>query len=640
MENDAEAHPKFKRRKLHTDSAAIRIASASDLHHLLTSQRNSLPGLKTALQEFKEFLHAITQSENSEDVAEKLQILRAYSEEQLSCQEGACFPDLIALWASAVGNNDESILSSLPYLISILLEIFSKRLDFREIGLSLCKCLLLKDQLRLLDRGLTATKTKEHLITPCLRLLTEVVSFDGGEVASLVYSQRDSTLKRLEVFLEQRGLSTGNQDNGRQKPTLRYVAQRYLIANLKFQSASAKAEIIAQGKILRSCLQTLKNDRPEVIREVLVSLEHDVVRASTLTKSIQSRLFNSSNLSSLASLYAIHEAVNEVSPGKTIREQVDILLRLVCTQQGNGILLAQNAWYPAGSNPAQSLAVAADPNGIDLTRLSHSSSNQTEKFPVKNGILSTFILTLKPERDNLQASLLLDIFGAAPELVADYFSRKSNFITEPKDTPQWLGQSAFIFSVIHLPVPAYCGWKDGYAFLPPPSSTVIESILPRPLDRPNTTRSLNLNHEVITLFAVRAVTVAFQKLAKVLEVYHASPINPETWKQASSDLVSVFSRRCPQAKDIISTFQRTPKSDEQLRASIMELLRNYYQTLPHLMLLEKFDTSLALVDAITRVGNDAEDQSRKTSRFSELENLLKIAQLSPDTKWWHKPGKL
>jgi hypothetical protein len=58
------------------------------------------------------------------------------------------------------------------------------------------------------------------------------------------------------------------------------------------------------------------------------------------------------------------------------------------------------------------------------------------------------------------------------------------------------------------------------------------------------------------------------------------------------------------------------------------------------MLLEKFDTSLALVDAIQRVGNDAEDQSQKASRFSELENLLKIAQLSPDTKWWQKPGKL
>jgi nucleolar pre-ribosomal-associated protein 1 len=640
MDNDAVAHPKIKRRKLHSDPATIRIASASNLQDLLTSPRNSLPELKTALQEFKEFLHAITLSEDSEDVAKNLQILRAYSEEQLSSQEGICFPDLIGLWSSAVEKNDESILSSLPHLISVLLEIFSKRLDFRDVGLSLCKCLLLKNQLRLLDRGLTATKTKEHLITPCLQLLTEVVSFDGGEFASLVYSQRDTTFKRLEVFLEHRGLGTGSQVDWRQKPTLRYTAQRYLMANLKFQGASAKADIIAQGKILRACLQTLKFDRPEVIREVLVSLEYDIIKASTLTKSIQGRLFNSSNLSSLANLYALQEAVNEVSSGRTIREQVDGLLRLVCTQQENGILLPQNGWYPPRGGLDQSLAVAADPNEIDLTRRLQFSSIQTGKLPVKNGILSTFILTLKPERDKLQAALLRDIFGAAPELVADYFSRKNSFIAEPKDIPQWLGQSAFIFSVIQLPVPAYCGLKDGFGSLPPPSSTAIESILPRPLDRPNTTRSLNLNHEVITLFAVRAVTVAFQKLAKVLEIYHASPINPESWKQASSDLVSVFSRRCPQAKDVISAFQRTPKSDEQLRASIVELLRNYYQTLPHLMLLEKFDISLTLVDAIKRVEDDAEDQSRKASRFAELENLLKIAQLSPDTKWWHKPGKL
>ena len=639
MDKDAEAHPKVKRRKLDGDCPTIRIASANDLHRLLHPERSSHSGVETALNQFKEFLNAISDSENREYRAKKLQILRAYAEEQISAnQQAVNLPDLISIWSSAVDSNDESILSLLPSVLALYLSTISSHLQFRGIGLSLCKSLLLKDQLRLLHRGLTATKTKENLISPCLQLLTEIVCFDGGEVATLVYSKRDTTFRRLEVFLDQRTPSPVWPGEARPKPTLRCIAQRYLLANLKFQNASAKADIIAQGKILRSCLQHLKNDRAEIILDVLLSLEVDIVRASSLTKNIKSRLFNNLNLSSLARLYMFHEPVNELVCGRSVREQVDSLLRLICTQQENGILLPQNGWYPPGFNPDKGLAAGADPNWTDLGIASCSSLSYRQKDPIKNDVLSNFILTMRPERDRLQASLLLDIFRAAPELVADYFSKKSNFSVEPKDTPEWLGQSAFFFSVIQLPVPAYCGWKDAYASLPPASSTVVESILPRPLDRLYITRCLNLNHEVITLFAVRVVTVAFQKLKKILEVYHGAHLSSVSWKEASSDLLSAFSLRCPLARDVLSALQRMPKSDDQLRGSIVELLTNYYQVLPHLMLLEKFDTSLALVDAIERVANDAEDEVRKSSSFYELENLLRIAQMSPDTKWWQKPG--
>jgi nucleolar pre-ribosomal-associated protein 1 len=640
MDKDGGAHPKVKRRKLDGDTPAVTIASADDLHYLLTSRQSSTSGTRIAVLQFKDFLNSIANSEHQEDRARKLRILGVYSEEQLpSGPQVAAFPDLISIWSFAVEINDERLLSSVPSVLALYLKIVSTQLQLRNIGLSLCKSLLLKDQLRLLDRGLTATKTKEHLISPCLRLLTEIVSFDGGEVAALIHSKKDTTFRRLEVFLGQRTQESDAPEDARQRPTLRRIAQRYLLANLKFQTASAKGEIIARGKILRACLQYLKHDQADIIRDVLVVLENDIVRTSSLTKGIKSRLFTYSNLSSLANLYTFHEPTATVYSSRSVRDQVDTLLRLICTQQDSGILLRQNGWYHAGSNPDKTLAVAADPTKIHPDLCPPSGSKHREKCPVRNGTISTFILGLKPELDRLQASLLLDVFRAAPELVADYFSKRSNFIPEPKDTPAWLGQSAFLFSVIQLPVPTYCGWEDTYTSLPPPSSTVIESILPRPLDRPNITRCLNLNHEVITLFAVRAVTVAFQKLKKVLDVYRDATSNLESWKQGSSDLLSAFSQRCPLAKDVLSTLQRTPKSDEQLRGSVIELIANYHQVLPHLIMLERFDTPLLLVDAIKRVGNDSEDQPLKSSRFSELENLMKIAQMSSDTNWWRKPGK-
>ena len=641
MTSEFESQPKAKRRKVNGQGPIAEVDSVHDFRRLLIFQPSSQLEVKAAIEQLKGFLTTIAGSDNSAARDRTLKILRTYCEEQSSSeQEDVPFHSLIALWSSAVDTNNESLLSSVPSVLALYLKTISSHLEFRNIGLSLCKNLLLKDRLRLFDRGLTATKTKEHLISPCLRLLTEIVSFDGGQVACSVYSKRDTTFRRLEVFLEQRIPNVHASDGTQQKPTLRRIAQRYLLANLKFQSVSARGDIIAQGRAIRACLQNLKNDRPDIIIDILVSLEKDVVRVSSLTKTIKGLLFNSSNLSSLASLYIFREQGTGQSSGRSVRDQVDTLLRLICTQPESGILQPQNGWYPAGINPEKSLRRAADPNRIDLNAASLIISGYRDKFPPKNAVLSTFIQALRPETDTLQASLLLDVFRAAPELVADYFARKHNFITEPKDTPAWLGQSAFVFSAIQLPVPKYCGWRDGYAALPPPTSVVIENILPSPLSRANTTRSLNLNHEVITLFAVRALTVAFQKLSKVLDLYRGPTSNQDSWKQASSDLMSAFSQRCPLAKEVLTTLQRAPKSDEVLRGSIIELLSKYYKVLPHLMLLEKFDVSLALMDTIKRIEIVGEDQNRTSSTFLELENLLKIAQISPDTKWWHKPGKL
>lgn len=637
MENHVEAHRKVKRRKVVHDAPEAAIRSAGDLHRLLTSQEE----IRTAIQLFKEFLLEIPQLVDNEGRAKRLQILKVYSEEQLSLnQQASTFPDLISAWTAAVESNNESILSSVPSVLALYLKTVSSLLDFRDIGLSLCRSLLFKDHLRLFDRGLTATKTKEHLISPCLRLLTEIVSFDGGEVAGLVYSKRDTTFRRLELFLDQRAPSATGSADVRQKPTLRRIAQRYLLANLKFQSASAKGDIIAQGKILKSCTQNLRSDGADIIRDVLTCLENDIIKADSLTKSIKNRLFDYSTLCSLSKLYTFHEEANEVSTSKSIRDHVDDVLRLICTVEETGILLPQNGWYPPGSKSEKTPGPIADSDTIETGVDSALSQQQKNRFGVKNVVLSTFIQGLRPDTDSLQASLLLDIFRAAPELVADYFAKKNNFIVEPKDTPAWLGQSAFLFSTIQLPVPDYCGWRGGYAELPPPSPAVLESILPRPLDRMVTTRCLNINHEVITLFAIRALTVAFQKLSRVLETYNAATHDSDSWRQAASDLLMSFSQRCPLAKDVLTTLQRTPQSDEQLRGAIFELIAKYHQVLPQLMLVEKFDISLSLVDAIKRVESDLTGASLKPLRFAELENLLAIAQMSLDTKWWQKPGKL
>ena len=620
-----------KRRKIDDADIETNISSSVDLEQLLDRSQTSFHDFKQALQQFKRFLTTIGEAPSDEIRTSKLDTLISYSQKHIPLlPDKAKFSQLIQPWFTALESNNESLLSLIPSVLALYLKVISYQLELREIGLSLGRSLLAKDQLRLFDRGLTATTTKQHLISPCLRLLTEIVNFDGGELAHVVHTERRTTFQRLEVFLERGTSSVGDEEAVDQRPTLRRIAQRYILSHLRFQRASVKAQILTDGRTLRACLQHLTTDKADIVCDILSSLDNDVARNASITRRVKSKAFVGPILSLLATLYTSHRPANEIAAEKNPRGSVDKLLRFVCTQHEAGVLLPETGWYPPDSH--------SDGDVLDLMRSESTATAQNiallsdskAKPQVNNLALSLFIQTLQPCDDQMQASLLLDIFRAAPELVADYFARKTNFIVEPKDTPSWLAQSAFLFSVVQLPVPKFCGWKEGIPNSPPPSRCVIESVLPRPLSRGHITRSLNLNHEVITLFAVRAITVAFEKLAEVLKTYL------DAWKQAGSELSLAFSQRIPLPKDVHLALHQTPKSDEQLRAAIIHLLTQYHRMLPHLMLTEKFDVSSALVEVLKRPEGA---NSSRLIETTELENLLQIAHHSPEMKWWSKPGK-
>ena len=581
--------------------------------------------------------------------------MKEYCDDQSSGEKRTtCFPDLISTWSFAAQSNNDSILSAVPAVLALFLKTISTQIQFREFGLSLCRTLLERDQLRLFDRGLTSVKTKEFLISPCLRLLTEIVSFDGGEVANSLYLRRDTVFKRLDVLLDYGRTAKYEDEDQKSRPTVRRNAQRYVLANFKFPSSGVKGDLIAEGKILRRVLQGINRDGPDIIGDVLRSVKNDILEDAALSRKSKTRFLNTPNLGSLASLYSVDDRPEmrdgldgsedaSASVGlledKTIRTRVHNLLLTICTRQENGVFLPDSGWYPLGNDPEETIDQGEEET-IDLgldSPLYFDSYDR--KVPVKNGTLSTFIQGLRPATDTLQAALLLKIFEAAPELVADYFSTQRGFTSEPKAEPAWLGGAAFLFSVIELPIPVYCGWDSKLPAMPPPVSIAIESILPRPLDRSTVTRCLNLNHEVITLFAARALTVALKKLQKVLALFRTASHEPELWIQASDKLKKAFSQRCPQIKVVIQALQRAPKDDLNLRGALMELLAMYFRVLPTAALREKFDASTALMGVITRIDSEATDESEKGELLEQMSHLVIVAEISPLTNWWNKSGE-
>lgn len=597
------------------------------------------------INKFKEFLLSIAQAENEGDKSSKFNVLKAFCDSQISRSgeddEAVCFPDLVQTWSFAESNNNESLLTIVPSVLAIFLRTVSSQIEFRDFGLALCKFLIQKDQLKLFNRGLSATKPKEHLISPCLRLLTEIVSFDGGAIAQRLYSKRHITFKRIEVFLTPNKSQLEDGSDDAQGSTLRRNAQRYVLANLKFQHGAAKNDLLEQQKVVRALFEFIRKDPRDLVLDTIRAIDRDVIQDPSLSRSAKTKFFGRANLERLVTLYGYDRESDEPNPnGISITSEVHKILMTVCTNTAHGVLLPETGWYPFGSDPET--LPTMDEGCLDLGLDSPIYVDKyRESVPVKNGILSYLTQGLRPDVDSLQIELLVAIFRAAPELIADFFSKKIMFVSEPKPTPSWMAESALLYSTIELPVPVNCGWKDSeMPVMPPPSSVVIENILPRPLTQKVLARCLNLTAEIVTLFAVRVLTVALNKLRSVQKIFRSGHGPCQSlWNQASQKLTNEFCRRCPAMKDVILLYRRTPKQDLQQQEAVAELLACYYEVVPDIAFKESFDVSMVLVDILGRLENRELEKDDSESLLNQLRSILIIAKMSGSMRWWQKPGK-
>ncbi|KAI2920464.1 hypothetical protein CBS147371_3149 [Aspergillus niger] len=641
-----EGQLRNKRRKLDNGQdvdATATISSHTQLRSSLAFQQNPNES-KQGIRKFKDFLTSIGQSEDEAEKARKFRILKAYCDSQFSRvneNEAVCFTDLVQTWGFADSNNNESLLTVVPSVLAQFLKTVSSNLDFRDFGVALCKYLLQKEQLRLFNRGLTALKSKEHLISPCLRLLTEMVSFDGGAVARHVHAARYITFKRIEVFLTPNKAQLEEISEESSKPTLRRNAQKYVLANLRFLQSNGKSDIIEQHKVIRAFFEYIRKDARDIVLETIRCIDKDIIQDASISRIAKSKFFNRWNLERLVTLYGYDRESEEPNPANvSTTDEIHKILMNVCTNTELGVLLPESGWYPHGSDPE-----ALPTDDETLIDLGLDSALHVDKYsqsvPVRNGTLSYLIQTLRPDTDSLQIELLVAIFKAAPELVADFFTKKSMFTADPKPTPSWMAESALLFSSVQLPVPVNCGWKDKLPPTPPPVSVVIENVLPRPLTQKILTRCLNMNAEIITLFAVRILTIAFNKLRAVLKIFNGDHgVSQPLWTQAASKLVAEFSRRCPGVKEVILLFKRTDKEDFQQQDAVSELLASFYEVVPDAAFEEGLDVSLILVDVLKRLDEGKLDEDDTESVLSQLQNIMRIVQQSTSMRWWQQPGSM
>ena len=420
------------------------------------------------------------------------------------------------------------------------------------------------------------------------------------------------------------------------RPAIRTLTVRYILSLLKYLHEGGKADLLQNGALCRALFQNLRDDPPDLVKELLSVTEQHVFKDDELQRSAKASLLVQQNLERVTAV------ATQSADGHAAASPAFAWLTTVCTTPSYGIL-RPSGWYPSGTTHLTRRRLNDDT--IDLGLDSIDFYDRDDRPTIRNPILLSWLLTLHPWSNPQERELVLTAFRSAPELVAAYFAEKEKSLQlEPKLSNTWIGYASFLFEVVQLPVPERFGHGKDWAQLPPQTSVVIESLLPRPLTQKVLGRCLNQSSELITFFAVRVLVLALEKLRTVREkLEHGAQASEHAlWTEASQRLLERFTDQAPLMKDVIGTFRQIPDDEEHTlqREAIARLLRLYYEVLPLQALKEQFDVSNALTAALGRTQEETERTQMTELRALELQHLLQIARRSPGMRWFGKQSGL
>ena len=642
-EGDREDSPYSKRQKLSnkeqdlsTQIPSEEVVSWKDLQRLLAFDQEAGPQARQKIQDLKSFLDLTAYSQDDEVKAAKRSILHECLG-HLRSQNGG-LADLIRSWSFADKSNAESLFSAIAAVLALFLKVTSAYFEFRDYGNQLCQALLEEDTFRLFDRAFSAKKLKEHIISPCLRLLTQIVAYDGGAAAKLVWQRRHIAFLRLEIFLSMREEKPGGPKQSSHKPSVRDNALRYLIANLRLQSAAAKAGILtlAHGKLTRALFRGLGNDSPTILIELLTVFQKHVITDMSLPRNAKRSVFGEEVLAHITELYSYKEDSNATESSPSVRQTAHSLMLCLCTSPESGLL---ETWEPSR---AYVIDRAIDGlNGSTQTLGTPNGGMNTLYSSKPSRALSNFLRGLRPYANLLEKELVLAVFKVAPDMIVDYFGKKNSFPFEPKLTATWIGFANFLLSVMLLPIPTHYTRRleldsnEAKVHV----NKLVEIFFPPPLSQRSLTRCLNQSVDLITFLAVKITIVAFQKLESSLNLfsvrYKDEGLSSESSRVSTvACLVDRFRTRCPEIRHVIAGFRRSRNKNSLQREAFSRLLVYYYRLIPQSALEERFDISVALSTALLEYEASSDD----VLHTWELQKLLSIARYSPDMHWWHKSG--
>ncbi|CAK1358679.1 unnamed protein product [Cercospora beticola] len=637
-QEDGGDRPPKRARSEHQPAQVFEVTYARDLQrYLVFRQDGEQQQLLNGIASFKAFLESILYHKEEDNRGRQISILREYLDTQKPSDpkdtEHPFLTQLWQAWSFANQNNKDHLASTVCAVLSLLLKTLSGILDLREYGLLLCRTVLQHQHLRLIKRCLDGPKHKDFIISPSLRLLIEVTSFDGGVLAREVYKRREQTFDtstiRRNLGLVKFDVS---EEDARKRPSIRILTVRYILVLFKHLHEGGKIDILKSKPLCSALFQFVHADPADLVTELLSTVEQNILKDENVPRTSKAALLTSQNLEKVTAV-----AIRNLEEHAAADRAFD-WLKAVCSKESYGVL-RKAGWYPAGTTEPRSQQ--SDDN-IDLGLDSLEFYDDGEPISVRNSTLLSYIATLRAHSDERERELLLTCFRSAPELVAAYFYN-SKLQLDPKLSNTWVGYASLMFEVVRLEAPQILGEEAEAPLVPPQTRIMIENILPLPLTLQVLNRCLSQNEELIVFFAVRILIAALQKLNAVLTLLRKHTKN-ELWQEASDRLVQRFVERAPNLKDVVSVFRKMPDDHSHAlqRESITRLMRLYYEVIPVHALEDPVDISNALTEALLHSETPTVNTNDETRglRALELEHLLTIARRSTGMRWFHKQGGL
>ncbi|KAI1274158.1 ribosome 60S biogenesis N-terminal-domain-containing protein [Xylaria sp. FL0933] len=644
------AGKKQKTNHVHEAPTSEEVYTGRQLRQLLTFEQD-LHKARHGLQSFKNVLDSIVNHDERE--SEHMQILLDFLDStkprEVEDEVPVYLPDVMETWSMASQMNNENVMSAVPVVLALLLKILSGNVDRVSYGLGVCRTLLQKRQQELIARNLSAEKGKDFIISPTLRLLREAICLDGGALAAPIFRARTNTFKSLARNLGLRYIGSGQEDPKR--ASVRTNATRLLLSCLKLLHNEAKRDLLLQRDIVAALMRHLRDDPPFLIAEILDVLKKSVVQDKKLAKEVKIKILNAYSLTQIATLYGYSKEPSKLEDGvedgvenrqTSVEDAAHEILLAACTDSAVGICRSQQGYYPEGVAPD---AFMPNTEGTGLLDFGLDSIPWMNKFvdeiPVRNMLLGEFIESLRPWSSTKQSELLLAIFEASPELIARYFIHKKTFTFDPKLSATWIGYASLLYSVVKLPVPRFFGRPNDYAAVPPPTSVVLDNIIPPPMTLKAMTRCLTNKSKLISFYTIRLLVLALEKLGRALEMHREASSSPNSiWQEAARRLGDDFQQRIPDIKEIINYYRTLANEDYLQREATSRLILLYYEIIPQVALKAKFDVSPILLATIQKV--EASDGTGEDMAISllELEHLCAVAKYSPSMRWFARTAEM
>lgn len=531
--------------------------------------------------------------------------------------------DIMEMWSFAAQVNDDGVLSSVAVVLALLLSVVSESLSLVQHGMGICQTLLQERQLKSISKNLSSDKAKGFIISPTLRLLRQAVCLDGGAYAKRIVRARNFTFSSLGRNLELGFVGDGQEEA--RKASVRTNAVRFFLSCLKYLHSDGKRELLLQRELLSHLTFAIKNDPPYLVLEILDILKAHVLMDTKIPREAKSKNLTIKTLMRLLALYSYSSNANEGKGVDDVKEKAHQFLVFACTTPGAGVLYPSTGLFPKESDEGLS--------GLSAKR----SGSFEHKIPVFNFVLSEFATKLRPWSSLKHNELLIAMFTAVPELIADYFVNNRSFTFEPKLSMTWIGYAAFLFNTISIPLPPCFGNKTQHAKGPPPTSILLDNILPLPINQKVLIRCLSPKSNLTSFFATRIMVLALEKLAVAVKMHESTDASKDgQWRESTRRLIDGFCQRIPDMKEIVRSYKSIPVENVLHKTMASRLLRLYYEIIPQVALAANFDVSSFFVDVLQRLHDDSRDSEVRSFDAMELENLVSIASYSPGMRWFSK----